>query len=62
MANEDECDVYREKLKKVCFLGIPCTGDDYNNSMVTAKHKSVEMATQAIIQLVTAFSEKNNTT
>ena len=56
VADEDESDVYREKVKKVCFLGIPCTGGDYNAGMVTAKAKSVKSATEAIIRLAKAFS------
>jgi hypothetical protein len=58
IANEDECDVYKEKLEKVCFLGIPCTGGDYNAGLVTVKRKSIEAATNAIIKLVNFFTEK----
>ena len=59
VADEDECDVYRNKLRKVCFLGIPCAGGDYNSEMVTAKRKSVDAATNALIQLVKTFSERS---
>ena len=60
VADEDESDIYREKVTKVCFLGIPCSGGDYNSEMVKAKRKSVEAATQAIIKLAEAFSGKSN--
>jgi len=60
VADEDECDVYKEKLKKVCFLGIPCTGGGYNAGMVTTKRKSVDAATQAIIQIVKYFAENES--
>ncbi len=56
VADEDESDVYREKVKRVCFLGIPCTGGDYNAGMVTAKRISVETATGAIIRIAQTFS------
>ena len=56
VADEDESDVYREKVKKVCFLGIPCTGGDYNAGMVTARRRSVETATRAILEIAKAFS------
>jgi len=57
IADEDECDLYKEKIRKVCFLGIPCTGGDYNTGMVTAKRRSVGAAKQAIIKLVKAFED-----
>lgn len=56
VADEDESDVYREKVKRVCFLGIPCTGGDYNAGMVLAKRKSVETATKAILQITEAYA------
>jgi hypothetical protein len=56
VADEDESDVYREKLRKVCFLGIPCLGGDYNAEMVTARKSSVEAASRALIQMAKAFS------
>ncbi len=59
LIDEDECDVYVEKVKKVCFLGIPCTGGDYNLDMVKARRKSVAAATQAILQLAGAFADTN---
>ena len=61
VADEDESDVYREKVNKVCFLGIPCSGGDYNAGMVTAKKVSVKSATEAIIRLAQAFSESSKT-
>ena len=56
VADKDESDVYMEKVKRVCFLGIPCTGGDYNAGMVTAKKISVETATMAIIRIAQTFS------
>ena len=59
VSDEDECDVYSKKVRKVCFLGIPCSGGDYNDDMVTAKRSSVDAATRAIIKLASAFSQLN---
>ena len=59
VANEDESDVYKEKVRKVCFMGIPCKGGDYNAGMVTAKPESVKSATEAIIRLAKTFSGEN---
>jgi hypothetical protein len=56
VADEDESDVYREKISKVCFLGIPCSGGDYNAEMVTARKSSVDAASRALIQMAKAFS------
>ena len=57
LMDEDECDVYVEKVKRVCFLGIPCTGGDYNRDMVTARRSSVAAATRALLQLANTFAE-----
>jgi hypothetical protein len=56
VADEDETDAYREKIRKVCFLGIPCLGGDYNRDMVKTRRKSVEAATRAIIKLAQTFA------
>ena len=58
IADEDESDVYREKLNKVCFLGIPCYDGDYNKDMVRAHPKSIEAASQALIKIVKAFKDE----
>jgi hypothetical protein len=57
IADEDESDVYREKLTKVCFLGIPCYGGDYNEEMVSARPKSLKAASQALIRIIEAFNK-----
>ena len=60
IADEDESDVYREKLDKVCFLGIPCYGGDYNEEMVRARPKSIKAATKALIRITEAFNKIYN--
>jgi hypothetical protein len=57
IADEDESDVYREKLSKVCFLGIPCYGGDYNEEMVSARPKSIKAAKQALIRIIEDFNK-----
>ena len=55
IADEDECDVYSEKLQNVFFLGIPCCGGDYNAGMVSCKEASISSASEAIVRLASAF-------
>lgn len=55
IADEDECDVYREKLENVFFLGIPCTGGDYNSGIVSCRQASIVAASEAIVRFTTAF-------
>ena len=58
IADEDESDVYREKLGKVCFLGIPCYDGNYNEGMVRARPKSIKAASQALIRIIEAFNKR----
>jgi hypothetical protein len=55
IANCDESDVYRERLENVFFLGIPCTGGDYNDGPVTCRKASIDTTAEAIIRLAAAF-------
>jgi hypothetical protein len=55
----DESDVYSEKLENVFFLGVPCTGGDYNRGMVSCRESSVEAVAEALIRLAEAFSAGN---
>jgi hypothetical protein len=55
VADEDECDVYGEKLENVFFLGIPCAGGDYNSTVVSCREKSIMVASEAIIRFVERF-------
>jgi len=56
IADEDECDVYKEKLEHVFFLGIPCSGGDYNSGIVSCRQVSITAASEAIIRLATTFT------
>jgi hypothetical protein len=55
VADEDESDVYREKLDNVFFLGIPCTGGDYNVGVVTCREASINAATEAVVRFAENF-------
>lgn len=57
VADEDECDVYTEKLQNVFFLGIPCQDGDYNAGEVSCRESSVSAATEALIRLALAFND-----
>lgn len=56
IADEDESDVYREKLSNVFFLGIPCTGGDYNEGAVFCREESIKAASEAIIRFAEKFT------
>jgi hypothetical protein len=54
VADEDESDVYREKLTRVFFLGIPCQGGDYNVKRVYCRERSIAAASRALARLAAA--------
>jgi len=56
VANADECDIYNKKVKRVCFLGIPCRGGDYNAGMVSASPRSVSAVSEALARIAKAFN------
>jgi hypothetical protein len=56
VADEDECDVYKEKLANVFFLGIPCYGGDYNAGAVSCRESGISAAAEAIVRLASCFS------
>jgi len=59
VANEDESDVYTQKLQNVFFLGIPCYGGDYNEGEVSCKESGVAAVTEALICLAATFRDMN---
>ena len=56
IANEDESDVYSKRLENVFFLGIPCTGGDYNEGAVTCREASIRAAAEAILRFIELFT------
>jgi hypothetical protein len=59
VANEDESDVYTQKLRNVFFLGIPCYGGDYNEAEVSCKESGAAAVTEALIRLAATFRDMN---
>ncbi len=57
IADEDEADVYKERLGRVLFMGIPCIGGDYNLDVVSCKKSSVTAVSEAICRLSETFPE-----
>jgi hypothetical protein len=57
IADEDEVDVYREKCPRSFFLGLPCSGGDYNREPVLCKKESIEAAARAIVALSKSYPE-----
>lgn len=60
IADEDESDVYAEKLENVFFLGIPCTGGDYNTGVVCCRESSIRAASEALVRLADRFVRETN--
>lgn len=59
IADEDESDVYSQKLSNVFFLGIPCSGGDYNAGEVSCRESSITAAAEALIRLASVFNDFN---
>jgi hypothetical protein len=55
VAQCDESDIYRTRCRRVCFLGIPCRGGDYNAGVVRCRSRHIERAADAICRLVEHF-------
>lgn len=51
ISDADEVDVYIEKCRLVCFMGVPCTGGDYNTGHVTCRLQSIESVAEAICRI-----------
>ena len=56
ISDSDETDVYREKTANVFFLGIPCSGGDYNKGEVQCRERSIDAMSRALTQLAEAFA------
>lgn len=55
VSTEDETDVYVERTPFVFFLGIPCTGGDYNEGRVSCREASLRAVTEAACRLAEAY-------
>jgi hypothetical protein len=55
VAQHDESDVYRTRCRRVCFLGVPCRGGDYNAGVVRCRIRHIEQAAVAICRMAEAF-------
>ena len=59
----DETDIYSQVTPYCCFVGVPCTGGDYNAGHVSCRKQSVEALAEAICRLsddYPQFCKKNN--
>lgn len=55
VASSDETDVYSEKVRRTCFLGVPVFGGDYNAGAVMARQDTPDKVAEVICRLVEAF-------
>lgn len=57
VANMDETDVYRHKTEYCFFLGLPCSGGDYNFTETRCPVRSVDEAARAVIEICRNFKK-----
>ena len=55
VANEDEVDVYVEKIPRTFFLGVPVFGGDYNREKVSVRRRSVQAVAGALCAIADAY-------
>ena len=55
ISQSDEVDIYSQECARVCFLGLPCFGGDYNNEKVFCRKQSIDNLAEAICRLSEAF-------
>ncbi len=55
VCDEDETDVYSEKCKHTCFLGVPVFGGDYNEEAVLCRQDTPDRVAEAICRIAEAF-------
>lgn len=56
VSDSDEVEIYKHKSDYCFFLGLPCTGGDYNAKEVSCKTQSVEAAAKAIIEIAKNYN------
>lgn len=57
IADSDESDVYVKKCPHTFFLGIPCTGGDYNAGAVRCRQASLDAAAEALCRIAARSGE-----
>lgn len=57
ISDEDEVEIYRPRCPYVCFMGIPCTGGDYNDGPVFCHEKSLDAVAEAICRIAESFGD-----
>jgi hypothetical protein len=51
----DETDVYRGKCARTFFLGVPCTGGDYNDVQVLCRRQSLDSIADALLRIIESY-------
>ena len=57
IADSDESDIYSQKCPHTLFLGIPCTGGDYNAGAVRWRQPSLGAVAEALCRIAEKFAE-----
>jgi len=58
ISESDECDVYSGLGFTTCFLGIPVSGGDYNESEVVCRESSLAAVAEALVRIAHAHAER----
>jgi len=58
VSESDETDVYAETGVATCFLGIPVSGGDYNETEVYCREASLAAAAEALVRIAHAHAER----
>ncbi|MEO8210666.1 MAG: hypothetical protein ABI840_08885 [bacterium] len=59
VSNMDEVDIYKRKTDNYFFLGLPCSGGDYNLDVVQCKIRSVDEAARSLIKICNDYENFN---
>lgn len=57
VSSVDETDVYIRRCRRVCFLGVPVGGGDYNRGQVTCRRRSIHAVAEALCRIAEALRE-----
>lgn len=58
ISDMDEVDVYVQRCEQVCFVGVPCSGGDYNTGQVLCRPESLSAVAEALCRLAEAYAKR----
>ncbi|MCC7359313.1 MAG: hypothetical protein IT317_07545 [Anaerolineales bacterium] len=55
LSDVDEVEVYKQVCPRICFVGVPVFGGDYNAGQVLCRPQSIASVTEALCRLAEAY-------